>query len=263
MFDMQIDPRKDGHVHTKLCHHAVGRMEDYVLSAIKKELPGICFLEHMEEGIISSRTTWLTENDFDVYFAEGLRLQEKYHKEISIELGVEVGFNPEKTDILLRRLSKRSWNRIGISYHFHRLAGSAEHLNLIGKSDKAVHRLSLAEAAAVEREYYLNLIAAVHALPGNVLCHLDAVLRHYPRRSQLEPPWQLIESLLENVKKRGMAIEINTSGLAIRGEVFPCRQILALVLQKEIPLLAGSDAHRPEDVGNCFEQLHRICSLHS
>jgi len=258
---MLIDPHNDGHIHTELCHHAVGKMEEYVICAIEKELSEVCFLEHMEEGVLASRTTWLTESDFDWYFEEGQRLQKKYGKEISIGLGVEVGFNPEHADTLLHRLSRRTWSRIGVSYHFHRMAGAREHLNLIGKSDEAVYLLSLEDAAAVERDYYLNLILATQTLPGNVLCHIDAALRHYPHRALLEPPWQLIETLLENVKKRGMAIEINTSGIALRDEVFPNRKILKMALEKRIQLQAGSDAHRPEDVGNCFELLQDICSM--
>jgi histidinol-phosphatase (PHP family) len=256
---MLIDPQADGHIHTELCHHAVGGMEDYVLSAIEKKITRMCFLEHMEEGIVSSRITWLTEADFDRYFTEGQRLQRKYGARIDIGLGVEVGFNPEYIDRLLYRLSRRNWSRIGISYHFHHVDNSTDHLNLVSKNEPRLHQLSLEEAATIEKEYYRNMIQAVESLPGTTLCHIDGVLRHYPQRTLLEPPWELIDQLLESVKRRNMAIEINMSGIAIRGEVFPCRRILAMAIGKKIALVAGSDAHRPEDIGNCFEELEDIC----
>ncbi len=41
----------DNHVHTNLCGHAKGEMEEYVQAAISKRLKCIVFLEHMEEGI--------------------------------------------------------------------------------------------------------------------------------------------------------------------------------------------------------------------
>ena len=45
-----IDLRTDGHVHTSLCNHASGTMEEYVKAAIGKGLEAIVFLEHLETG---------------------------------------------------------------------------------------------------------------------------------------------------------------------------------------------------------------------
>ena len=83
---MLIDPLSDGHIHTSFCNHAVGTMEEYALSAIDKGLQEIIFLEHMEEGIRFFKATWLSEKDFDCYFDEGHRLQQKYANQISIGL---------------------------------------------------------------------------------------------------------------------------------------------------------------------------------
>jgi len=64
-----------------------------------------------------------------------------------------------------------------------------------------------------------------------------------------------IRILLEAVKKKGMALEINTSGFAIRRVPFPAPFVLKEALALGIPLVAGSDAHRPEDVGRDFNLL--------
>ena len=253
---MLIDPFTDGHVHTVYCHHAVGDMEDYVVAAIGKGLTKIVFLEHMEEGIDSSRVTWLTEDDFELYFAEGLRLKSKYADQLSIGLGVEVGFNPAQIDALLDRLSRRKWDSIGISMHFFKIDDSEAHINLVSKREPRLTSLSLKEAEAIEREYYRYLLQAVELLPGTVLCHIDGVFRHYLLRQKLEQPWELIDTLLEKVADKKIALEVNTSGLAIRNEIFPCERILRKALSLQISLVAGSDAHRPEDIGNGFENLN-------
>ncbi len=255
---MSIDPLSDGHIHTSLCHHATGSMEDYVLAAIKAGMKEICFLEHMEEGIDSHRTTWLTEDDFAVYFIEGERLKEKYGKKIKIEIGVEVGYNPDHVDLLQKRLSQRSWDRIGLSYHFHRPVGEDYHLNLVSKSDIRLQQLPLEQAKRIEEAYYANLTDAVEKIPAAVICHLDGVLRYYPGRDQVEPPWHLIEALLDTMQNNNVGLEVNTSGLAIRGEVFPCRKILTMAIQRKLTLVAGSDSHRPEDIGHGFEKLAEI-----
>lgn len=253
---MLINPLSDGHIHTAYCHHAVGEMEEYVVSAIEKGLKEIFFLEHMEEGIEAERKTWLTEEDFDKYFADGLRLREKYCDKITIGLGVEVGFNPTHVESLLARIHRRSWDRIGVSLHFFRYQHSQPHLNLVSKRDPHLARLSLTEAAAIERDYYQQLQKAVELLPGTVVCHVDGVLRYYPRRHELEPPWDQIDTLLDAIAEKGVALEVNTSGLAIRNEVFPSKKILQKALAKKIPLIAGSDAHKPEDIGYGFDSLN-------
>ena len=86
-----IDVKTDGHVHTRLCHHASGEMEEYVQAAIARGLEKIIFLEHLEMGIRYFESTWLSEEDFAYYFKEGERLREKYRGAVEIGLGVEVG----------------------------------------------------------------------------------------------------------------------------------------------------------------------------
>ncbi len=255
---MIIDQKADGHIHTALCHHATGAMEDYVLAAIKANLRTISFLEHMEEGIETSRVTWLTDSDFDRYFKEGKRLQERYKDKIHIELGVEVGYNPDRINTILQRLSTKNWDRIGLSYHFHKPANCSHHLNLVSKRDSRLLQLSKEEARVIEMDYYRTLIEAISNIPATALCHIDAVLRYHPLRQELEPPWHIIDVLLSTMKESKIALEINTSGIAIRGEAFPRKKIVAMAIDKKIPLVAGSDAHKPEDVGYCFNKLDEL-----
>ena len=124
-----IDTSIDGHVHTKLCHHASGEMEEYILAAVNIGLHKLIFLEHLEVGINYFESTWLTENDFHYYHEEGKRLQDKYRDTIEIGLGIEVGYNPNFLDEITRRIDLHTWDRIGISYHF--LGTESRHLNMV------------------------------------------------------------------------------------------------------------------------------------
>lgn len=252
---MVIDPFSDGHIHTSYCLHASGTMEEYVKAAIRSGLHQIIFLEHLEEGIRSQRRTWLTASDFECYFEEGNLLKEKYAQVIQIGLGVEVGYNPACYELLLQRLKLHKWDRIGLSYHFMERAPGEDHVNLVSRREPSLLHLSLEEASIIEQNYYLSLMEALDHVPAGVLCHIDAVLRFYPRRQEMTPPWEVIDMFLDKVKMKGMAVEVNTSGLAIRNEIFPAEKILLRVLEKGIPLVAGSDAHRPEDVGYQFSTL--------
>ena len=248
-----IDTTIDGHVHTKLCHHARGKMEDYVQAAIKRGLEKLIFLEHLEVGINYFESTWLTEDDFIYYHEEGRRLQEKYQGSLEIGLGIEVGYNPSYIEEIKRRLALHSWDRIGISYHF--LATDSVHLNLVSSKQINIDALDDLGVNEVVKRYYKNLQEAVEKLPGQVLCHIDAVLRHHPKIETTPEHDRLIDDLLDAVARNNMSLEVNTSGYKIKDEPFPSLSILKKAIKRNIPLVAGSDAHRPEDVGRYFDRL--------
>ncbi len=247
----------DCHIHTSLCRHATGEMEEYVRAAIDKGLYKIIFLEHMEEGIHYSRgRTWLTEDDFDRYFSEGKRLQSEYQGIIAIGLGVECGYNPDFADLIKARLGKRHWDQIGISCHYLKIEGTLQHLNIFSRKEA---NILLARQIGTEKlldRYFTTLIEAVQSLPGTMLCHLDAALRYVPEITLTESHYELIDLLLQTVRKFGLSVEINSSGFAIRQEQFPNKRILDMAKSYDIPFVFGSDAHKPGDVGRYFDRIN-------
>jgi histidinol-phosphatase (PHP family) len=248
-----IDTSVDGHVHTKLCHHARGEMEEYVLAAIDRGLRKLVFLEHLEVGIDYFESTWLTEDDFSFYHKEGKRLQEKYLDTIEIGLGIEVGYNPNFLEEIQRRLALHSWDRIGISYHF--METDSVHLNMVSRRQVNIDALDQFGVDKVINRYYKDLLEAVEKLPGQILCHIDAVLRHHPNVVINPEHTVLIDDLLDSVARNNMSLEVNTSGYRIKGEPYPSLSIMKKAIERNIPLVAGSDAHRPEDVGRDFDRL--------
>lgn len=253
MLDLTID----GHVHTTLCRHAVGEMEDYVRVAGARGLKQLFFLEHLERGIDYFERTWLSEADFDDYFRRGRELREKYRGKLQVGLGVEVGYNPERREELLAALAARPWERIGISYHFMAVAG--RHYNLVSRRSENLEVLGQLGVNKVLSAYFATLLEAVEVLPGHFVCHLDAVMRHHPEVRLKSGHYLQIEEILAAMVRRGMALEINASGLARRGQPYPAKEIIAEALRRGIALTAGSDSHRPEDVGG-FAELARFMS---
>ncbi len=230
-------------------------MEEYVLCGIAAGLQEIVFLEHMEAEVHYFECTWLTEDDFDNYFSEGNRLREKYKDAIRVSLGVEVGYSPSHKEELLERLNKRKWDRIGVSYHFMPQPEGAHHLNLVSRKEINIRAIEKVGCKRVLADYLTTLTEAVEFLPGTVLCHLDAALRFQPEASIGREYTKPIRTLLQAVKKKGMALEMNTSGFTLRGDPFPASFILKEAIALDIPLVPGSDAHKPEDVGRHFDKL--------
>ncbi len=252
---LHIDYVSDNHVHTRYCRHASGTMEEYVKSAIQKGLCQICFLEHMEIGINYFDRVWLEEEDFDNYFLEGRSLQEKYRDQITIGLGVEVGYNPHRREELLEKLNQRSWDRIGLSYHFAYLSQLPYHLSLVSRRKENIALFTEIGCDHLLDNYFTNLIEAVDYLPADFICHLDGALRFQPGLKFSEKNRQQINTLLVHIKQNDMALEINTSGFTMRGEPFPTKHIIKEAINLNIALVAGSDAHKPKDVGRFFDQL--------
>lgn len=247
----------DSHVHTHFCGHATGEMEEYVQSAIQKNIKKMIFLEHMEEGIRHTQgKTWLSEEDFDSYFSEGQRLRTSYQGKIEIGLGVECGYNSDYCEQLKTRLLRRQWDQIGISCHFLKFDGVPHHLNLFSSKEENILLARQIGPEKILDRYFTTLSEAVEVLPGTMLCHLDGALRFLPEITLTESHYELIDKLLRTVKHKGLAIEINTSGLVIRQEQFPNRRIISMARVYDIPFILSSDAHKPDDVGRYFDTVN-------
>lgn len=204
-------------------------------------------------------STWLTEDDFDLYFCIGRELQQKYHDQIRVSLGVEVGYSPSHTDELLEKLSRRKWDRIGVSYHFMEHPKKGEyHLNLLSRKIESREAIAKVGCDYVFTNYLSTLTEAVKVLPGTVLCHLDAALRHQPGCTLDQRYMKQIRELLQAVQQKGMALEINTAGFGKRGTPYPAPFIIEEAVKLDIPLVPGSDAHRPQDVGRDFNKLETL-----
>ena len=249
---VNINYLSDGHVHTKLCHHAFGEMEEYVHAAIGQGLTHLVFLEHFEIGVSYFEVTWLTQEDFAYYRREGQRLQVKYRSKIAIELGVEVGFNPEYIACTNTFIKENDWARVGLSYHFMPVVGE-HHINMLSRQHANLERIERYGHLKMLDEYYAGLLKAVQTINADVVCHLDAGLRNSKNVVYEDRHWQQIAKILDVILERKMALEINTSGFALRGEPFPRQQILKMAQDRNLPIVLGSDAHKPEQVGRGFE----------
>jgi histidinol-phosphatase (PHP family) len=228
-------------------------MEDYVLAAIDRGLDTIIFLEHLEAGIQYFERTWLTEEDFMYYFREGKRLRGIYKNKIRILLGVEVGYNPSAIPEIKALIDRHEWDVKGLSYHY--FFDGTKHLNMVSRRRENVEALAAIGPADIVHQYFNNLSRAVLELDCDILCHIDAVMRHYAGLEFSPAHWDQVDTLLHLMQSKGMKLELNTSGFALRNTPYPDSRIVRRAIELGIPLVAGSDAHRPEQVGRYFDRL--------
>jgi len=107
-------------------------------------------------------------------------------------------------------------------------------------------------------EYLNKLNKLVDTTFFDVIAHFDYYRVMYRPNNPVysQDLWQKLLDLLDKIKNKGMAIEINTSGfLKEIGSQYPDDEIIKEIIQRNIPLLLGSDAHSPEYVGYMFEEF--------
>jgi histidinol-phosphatase (PHP family) len=228
-------------------------MEDYVQAALNKGFRSLTFLEHLECGLLYEQQIWLTPDLFTIYFQEGERLQKQYAGRISIRLGVEIGWNAVAVDELRAVLARFPFEHRGLSCHFY-FDGSC-HLNLLSSREQHINALRALNPEMILENYFNSLLHACATIPCDKLCHLDAALRHLPDIRLTDRHQEQISDVLRLLRKKGIALEVNTSGYEIRPRPYPSLEITRQAAAMGIPLIAGSDAHHPRQVGRFFNRL--------
>ena len=243
--------KRDLHVHTVYCNHAVGSMEDYVRAAVAAGLEEIGFLEHAEAGIQSDHRTWLDDGLLETYYREACALRKKYERDIKVSIGLEMGANPDQVTELKRIAALHPWDRIGLSYHFPLYEGG----RVLITSSSLKRQVDPSGHLELNLEYYRTLREQVAVFRPDMVCHLDVVRRHMTDQSGRAEVRESIIGLLDEMARCGTALEINTSGYRHGLErPYPDAWIVAEAVKRGIGLAFCSDSHQPGDLGRDFDR---------
>jgi histidinol-phosphatase (PHP family) len=234
----------DYHIHTSLCNHAEGVMEAYIQKAVDIGLKEICFLDHL---IISEPGNKLsmTPGEVPFYFQAIQLLKHKYRNIINVKAGLEVDFCPEHTDLVRDIVGMYSFDVIGSSLHF------LDGINVVshgsqwsrgGNDTDHIYGLYLEKFdKMLDYNYY------------DIICHFD-LLKKFGRRP-LKTFDKEINEILSKIKKKNLSLELNTSGYNHPvNEAYPSREIIEKCFEKGIFFTLGSDAHKPESVGQHYDK---------
>ncbi len=242
----------DYHLHTHLCGHAQGKVSDYAAQAVRLGYREICFTDHIPLPNDYDSFHRMAMGEIDLYLDEIERAREMY-PEINILTGIEAdyieGFEEFTTDFLARY----PFDLVLMSVHF--VSGWPEgdwvfNYHFPEKSLKQIYR-----------EYFLSMIQGIKTGLYDVVAHIDLI--KIPGNPVLETNRDDIDSVLTAVKKAGMAIEINTSGLHKSiAEPYPALDLARMIVQAQIPVTIGSDAHSPEQVGFRFDVVSEFLAAH-
>lgn len=257
----------DYHSHNRRCGHAAGEIEDYIQEAITKNLQEIGITDHFPLGAYINdpqfdeiiKRASMGVDEFPNYIEEIKNLKKKYKDEINVRISTEINFaTPGNALTLQKRVLEPFMD------DFDYLLGAIHDIKwhdspiIIMDPREGSDALKTYGFEKINLEYVNKLNILVDTRFFDVIAHFDnqRVLFRPNRPDYSEILWEKLLKLLDKIKTRGIAIEINTSGILKKiGSQFPSDNIVKEIIQREIPVILGSDAHSPQYIGFMFEEF--------
>ena len=243
---------RDYHIHTSLCKHAYGEMEEYVQSAIEKGITEICFTDHIPLPGGQDSDHRMEPGDMEFYLEQIAALNTKY-REISVLTGIEADYMEGFEAYLEDFFSRYPFDLVILAIHFVEQWPGGQWVFDFEYTEDTIEQMY--------REYFGVMLKGVETGLFDIVGHFDMVKR--PGFPVLETNPGDVENVLDAIKKQNMSIEINTSGFRRSiNQSYPAPEVLELAVGKGIPVVLSSDAHKPDHVGYRFDwMLNRLFHL--
>jgi histidinol-phosphatase (PHP family) len=234
----------DYHVHTSLCNHANGTMDQYIQNAIAAGLSEICFLDHLTLHESGKRLS-MTPDYVPFYYQSARQLAHTYKNHIRVKVGLEVDYDPANTDAVKNIIAPFDFDVIGGSVHF------VDKINIVSSRDTEARENESIDVIC--REYLVLLDKMIENMDVDIICHLD-IIKKFGRRPSAESE-KKFDEILSKISYKGLTVELNTSGYNHKAnEFYPKASLLKKCHEKDIRMTIGSDAHQPQQVARYFDK---------
>jgi histidinol-phosphatase (PHP family) len=240
----------DHHVHTGFCPHATGEPRACVERALSLGMTELGFAEHLpfppgwrprHEVTDDWAMSW---DQVDAYCATVQDLAREYAADVRIVLGIEVDYLDDAVEQTAAAVAAYPFEYVVGSVHIVGDRFAFDHPDLRGELEEyGLDRIWLESLALVERAAASGLF--------DVIGHLDHAGKFGPPGDE-DAVHEAAVRALRAVAAAGMTLELNTAGWRKAGRPFPEPGLLAAARGLGIPLVVGSDAHRPQEVGADF-----------
>lgn len=241
----------DQHMHCNFSGDSDALPEDMIKAGIAHGLSGICFTDHLDYDYPEEPNIFLL--DFDNYFKVLSDLREKYTDKISVNIGIELGLQPQAAGQNLAVAEK---------YPFDFIIGSSHVVNHMDPYYPEFFAGRDEDAAYME--YFESVLENINSgVDFDVYGHIDYVVRYGPNKTAFytyEKFKDIIDEILTQLISKGKGIEVNTGGFKYGlGHPNPTEDIIKRYreLGGEI-ITMGADAHVPEYVAYEFDKTAQI-----
>jgi len=239
----------DYHWHTRRCGHAAGEMEEYLNLARAKGLKEIGFADHIPMYWLPAGKRdpglAMSEGELPIYVAQVTRLREE-NPDLTIRLGIEADYIPGQDEALRKLLAGHPLDYIIGSVHYLDDGWGFDNPSNRGEYT----RRNLEEIYAA---YFFLIQRAAQSGLFDIMAHPDLIKKFgYRPAGDLTSWYDQTASIFAGA---GVCVEVNTAGLAApAGEIYPALDFLMLCRRYGVPVVAGSDAHSPDQVGQWWKE---------
>ena len=236
----------DYHIHTRASPDAMGSMREYAKKAKERNINEIGFSDHI---ILHHNNGYphMPLQHMQIYVENFLDFKEK--SEVPVKLGVELDFVPGDVDKIRQFVQK---------YPFDYVIGAVHFIGDWGvDSRRQIHEYFKRDVVQIYEEYFGLVTELCKCQLFDILAHPD-LIKIFGFRPNSDFSRILMETA-EAMAKSNIRAEINTAGLRRPcSEIYPSAQFLKILHGYNVPIVFGSDAHEPRDVGRDFEEAVRL-----
>ncbi|MFD0870116.1 histidinol-phosphatase HisJ [Paenibacillus residui] len=264
----------DGHTHTAFCPHGTSaELGLYLDRAVQLGFTRYTVSEHSPlpkhwmKNEQLQRELAMEASELPAYFDYVKNYKNRYEGVLEIWTGMEIDYLPGKPQYSLE-LAEQCHHEVEdwvVSLHF--LPGK-DGMRCIDYTPQDFEEGLIAYYGSMEKvvdEYYNELeqgVALAAKLPGSRrLGHVNLIEKFHKALPPIDPDQirKRLDGLLPKLAEAGVGIDVNTAGLRVPtcGQPYVPGWFIGRCLEMGIPLVFGSDAHRPEHVGegwNYYEE---------
>lgn len=243
--------RRDYHMHPQVILGAE-RFDAYAEKALEQGVEEVCISDHMPLSVSAAKDR-IPAGRVGEYCEICEEIRQKYEGRLRVKCGIEIDYHPAFMNEIEAVLSAGKFDWIHGSTHLHASC-----------PDMFSEPMDYGTFASKVLE---NTLAAVRSGLFDALPHIDQyrwVFAH-PERYPLTPGGyrpedhlDLVAQILEEIKARGMRLEINPHFATKSNDVeitYPCAPFTRLALDMGVKFSYGSDSHVSKDVGVMLPEL--------
>lgn len=229
----------ESHCHTPLCKHAVGHPREYAETAVARGLKGITFTCHCPLPDGFSASVRMAPEQFDDYVAMITETRDAFAGRLDVRIGLESDYYPGVEPWLEQLHARIPLSHVLGSIHYQ----ISDYRRLFHPGD----------TFSYQEVYFDHLARSAESGLFDTLAHPDLIKNESPAEWDFNRIRPAIARALDRIAATGVAMELNTSGVQkALPEINPSPSMLAMMFERGIPVVIGSDAHTPDRVADGY-----------
>ena len=236
----------DYHLHTPLCHHAVGWPIDYARLAVERGFAEIGFSEH--SPFPEHFDDWRMSLEDMPRYLQSIDEARAAAPGLTIRIGLECDYIAGREPWLRELADLVEWDYLIGSVHYIAPGWDVD-------NPKYISRFREMPVEEIWEMYWREYERCIRSGLFDFVAHPDL-----PKKFGFRPAGDLrryYEPAIRALAETGMAYEINTAGLRKDcRELYPAAEFVRMACEAGVPVLINSDSHDPAELGAGFAKAY-------